>query len=113
MQFWQCEAISKIAQTRTSLVKSKIIKMAWNIRMLSLKFPSLLASLSLLAILALLVHSASCDKIKDIDVKDIAEEWFTNQAVGSLGKKFLEKVKCSKFVSHFHQVQQRSSVFSG
>jgi hypothetical protein len=42
-------------------------------------------------------------KGKDIDVKEIAEEWFTKQAVGSLGKKFLEKVKCSRFVTHFEE----------
>ena len=57
----------------------------------------------LLLILALFLDSTTCEKAKDIDVKDIAEEWFTQQAVGSLGKKFLEKVKCSKFVSYFQE----------
>ena len=49
------------------------------------------------------MNSASSEKGNEIDVKDIAEEWFTQQAVGSLGKKFLEKVKCPKFISHFKE----------
>jgi hypothetical protein len=80
-------------------VKYKTAKMAWNI-LRSAKHFSLSSTL---VILALFVHSISCEKGKDIDVKDIAEEWFTQQAVGLLGKKFLEKVKCSKFVSYFQE----------
>ena len=64
---------------------------------------SQISSLCIFVIFALFVHSTSCEKGKDVDVKDIAEEWFTQQAVGSLGKKFLEKVKCPKFVSYFQE----------
>ena len=53
---------------------------------------------------------------KDVNVKDIAEEWFTKQATGSLGKKFLEKVKCKKFITYFQenypQVYLSSSKYS-
>ena len=81
---------------KTRTVWSKIkLQMAWNIPQIS--------SLCIFVILALFVHSTSCEKGKDVDVKNIAEEWFTQQAVGSLGKKFLEKVKCSKFISHFQE----------
>ena len=69
----------------------------------SLKKVSPTSSLSVFVILAFLMYFSSCEKSKDVDVKDIAEEWFTQQAVGSLGKKFLEKVKCPKFVSHFQE----------
>ena len=56
-----------------------------------------------LVILVFCVQSANSENSKDLDVKDIAEEWFTQQAVGSLGKKFLEKVKCPKFISYFQE----------
>ncbi len=65
--------------------------------------PSPVFCLSIFVIFALFLNYTSCEKSKDVDVKDIAEEWFTKQAVGSLGKKFLEKVKCPKFVSYFQE----------
>mmetsp|Transcript_40126 Transcript_40126/g.107560 ORF Transcript_40126/g.107560 Transcript_40126/m.107560 type:complete len:148 (-) Transcript_40126:234-677(-) len=37
----------------------------------------------------------------DLNVKDIAEDWFVKQAPHKLGKKFLERVKCSQFLSFF------------
>lgn len=73
-------------KTRTTVWSKIKLQMAWNIPMVSQ-----ISSLCIFVILALFVHSTSCEKGKDVDVKDIAEEWFTQQAVGSLGKKFLEK----------------------
>jgi hypothetical protein len=56
-----------------------------------------------LVILGFCVEPVNCENSKDLDVKDVAEEWFTQQAVGLLGKKFLEKVKCPKFISYFQE----------
>ena len=50
-----------------------------------------------LAVMAILqVHA---EEEKDKKLKEAAETWFTKQATGLLGKKFLEKVKCEKFFS--------------
>ena len=71
-------------------------------------YQKVFASQNILLFLAFLafrnaVIADKAESSKEPDVKDIAEEWFTKQATGLLGKRFLEKVKCKKFVSHFQE----------
>ena len=65
---------------------------------------SRISGISFCLILSVIGNAISSDKAdKEINVKDVAEEWFTKQATGSLGKRFLEKVKCKKFISFFKE----------
>ncbi len=38
-----------------------------------------------------------------VDIKEEAEQWFTKQATGLTGKRFLEKVKCAKFYKYMEK----------
>mmetsp|Transcript_10716 Transcript_10716/g.25574 ORF Transcript_10716/g.25574 Transcript_10716/m.25574 type:complete len:192 (-) Transcript_10716:45-620(-) len=62
-----------------------------------LKSRYLLAIAAIVLFSQLSMTSGEGDKV---DIKEEAEKWFTKQATGLLGKKFLEKVKCKKFFDY-------------
>mmetsp|Transcript_29177 Transcript_29177/g.59792 ORF Transcript_29177/g.59792 Transcript_29177/m.59792 type:complete len:191 (-) Transcript_29177:22-594(-) len=51
----------------------------------------------------LLVSQLGFSAAGDVDIKEEAEQWFTKQGTGLVGKKFVEKVKCSKFAKYMDE----------